>query len=77
MISYYCIVNMPGCPVREIAAVDAADDDAARAELTRLGDHWPGFESIVLYQGERLVSVLANPSSGLASTPLEIQDQAA
>lgn len=77
MVCYYCIVNMPGVPFREIAAVDATDDKAAAVELARLAKGWPGFETIALYEGERAVSVLANPSLGFAAEPLQMWEQAA
>lgn len=64
--SYYCIINLPGVPVREIAALGASDDTAAERETARLADRWPGFETIALYDGERPVLVLANPHLGFA-----------
>jgi len=76
-MSYYCIVNLPGVPVREIAALRAADDAAARAELARLAERWPAFETIALYDGERPVSVLANPALGFCPEPLEPRTLAA
>ena len=76
-MSYYCIVNLPGAPVREIAALGSADDEAARAELARLAELWPAFETIALYDGERAVSVLANPAFGFCSEPLELRTLAA
>lgn len=66
-MSYYCIVNLPGVPAREIAAVQADGDMCARAAMTALADAWPGFETVTLYQDERVVSVLANPSLGFAA----------
>jgi hypothetical protein len=63
--------------MREIAALNAADDAAAREETARLAMHWPGFESVVLYEGERPVSVLGNPSPGSAVEPLEMRTRAA
>lgn len=77
MISYYCIINLPGVPVREIAAVRATYDKAAREELVRLAERWPGYETITLYEGERPVFVLANPSLGFSAEPLELEDRAA
>ena len=77
MSSYYCIVNLPGVPVREIAALGAGDDARARAELAGLAERWPGFETIELYYGERPVFVLANPSPGFAPGPRELRDEAA
>lgn len=77
MTSYYCIVNLPGIPVREIAALSAHDDAAAKAELAALAARWHGFETIALYDGERSVAVLSNPSLGFAAEPLEPWGQAA
>lgn len=73
MNSYYCIVNLPGVPVREIAAVDAAAHEAMQGLAAR----WPGFETVALYHGERPVSVLVNPDPGFATGPLEPMDVAA
>jgi hypothetical protein len=70
-------VNLPGAPVREIAGVRACDDAEASAGLMRLAAQWPGFETIVLYAGERSVAVLSNPSLGFAETPLEWRNEAA
>lgn len=77
MNSYYCIVNLPGVPVREIAVVSARNDASARLELDRLAQIWPGFETIALYDGERSVSVLTNPALGFADEPLALLDCAA
>lgn len=77
MLSYYCIINLPGVPVREIAAMSALDDAAARAETARLAERWPGFETVALYEGERPVFVLANPFLGFSPEPLELVDRAA
>lgn len=77
MTAYYCIVNLPGVPVRDIAAVAAADDAGARAEAERLAARWPGFETIALYDGERSVAVIANSSLGFAPAPRPLQDRAA
>jgi len=76
VISYYCIVNMPGVPCREIAALNAADDAAARARMAHLARGWPGFETIGLYDGERAVSVLTNRQGAGADDSLAL-DQAA
>lgn len=65
MFSYFCIVNTPGKPDSEISVLAARDDLSARIEMTTLTDKWPGFETICLYQGERLVAVLGNPRMGL------------
>lgn len=77
MNSYYCIVNLPGVPVREIAAFPAADDATALAEARRLAGQWPGYEAIVLYDGERFISALANPALGFASCLRPLHDEAA
>lgn len=66
MNSYYCIINLPGVPVRDIAAFRARDDAAAEREAVRLADRWSGFETVALYQDERPVCVLANPHLGFA-----------
>ncbi len=75
--SYYCIVNLPGVPVREIAVIAAGTDPAAEAEMGRLADHWPGFETIALYDGERPVSVLADARLGFPIDALDLADRAA
>lgn len=77
MTAYYCIVNTPGVPVREIAAIRAANDAAACIEIEHLAARWPGFETIVLYDGERPVTVKANPLLGFAAGPLQIGLEAA
>ncbi|MFN4295509.1 MAG: hypothetical protein ACK4FB_01615 [Brevundimonas sp.] len=77
MISYYCIVNLPGVQVRDIVVVSAASDLTAELELKRLSAQWPGFETIALYEGERAVSVLSNPALGFPTGPLHIRDEAA
>ena len=77
VIAYYCIVNMPGVPVREIAVLHAGDDVAAGAQAARLAQRWPGYETIALYEGERCVAVLANPSLGFAAYPLDASHKAA
>ncbi|GAA0869180.1 hypothetical protein GCM10009116_10160 [Brevundimonas basaltis] len=77
MSSYYVIVNTPGVPVCEIAVLNAVDDATAREEAKQLARRWPGFETIALYDGERSVSVLANPHLGFADQPLDFYSQAA
>ena len=77
MNSWYCIVNLPGVPVREIAAVDASDDAGACEAMRDLAARRPGFETIALYDGERPVSAPADPDPGLATGPLEPLDLAA
>jgi hypothetical protein len=68
---------MPGVPVREIAVVKAVDDGAANDDMARLADRWPGFETIALYEGERLVSVLSDPAPSFASGQLKAPVRAA
>ena len=70
MFSYFCIVHLPGRPDREICVVAANDDATALSELTRVGHRWPGFETVVLYDGERVLGVLSNPGMGFASDGL-------
>jgi len=64
--SYYCIVNLPGVPVRDICVLDAASDEAADRALQDLARRWVGFETLYLYRGERVVTVLSNPALGFA-----------
>ncbi|WP_343793234.1 hypothetical protein [Brevundimonas kwangchunensis] len=68
---------MPGLPVRDIAVVDAADDGSARRALEDVAHQWPGFETVYLYQGERLVTVHANPALGFAEAPIFVEARAA
>ncbi len=77
MRSYYCILNTPGVPTREIAVLKATNDAGAAVEARRLAHRWPGFETVVVYEGERLVTVLSNPLLGFAAEPLDLPDQAA
>jgi len=65
--SYYCIVNLPGVPVRDICVLDAANDTAANQALEGIARNWVGFETLYLYCGERLVTVLSNPALGFAA----------
>lgn len=67
MDSYYCIVNLPGVPVRDICVLDAADDTAANQALKGIARNWVGFETLYLYCGERLVTVLSNAALGFAA----------
>ncbi len=76
-MSYFCLVNMPGVAVRDIVAIQAKDDGAAERELARVAGLWPGFETIALYQDERSVAVLSNPSLGFATEALDVGDLAA
>ncbi|MDQ1154663.1 hypothetical protein [Brevundimonas sp. SORGH_AS_0993] len=66
MDSYYCIVNLPGVPVRDICVLDAASDAAANQALEQVARRWAGFETLYLYCGERMVTVLSNPALGFA-----------
>lgn len=66
MDSYYCIVNLPGVPVRDICVLDAASDLVANQALDEVARRWPGFETLYLYCGERMVTVLSNPALGFA-----------
>ena len=70
MISYYCIVNMPGVPAREIRVLDAKDDASARKALDPVMAEWFGFSTLCLYHGERLIEVRSNPDLGFPSEPL-------
>ena len=72
VFSYFCIVNTPGRPDREIAVLAVRDDVSARAAMTELAAHWPGYETICLYEGERPIAVLGNPHMGLATDGLEL-----
>ncbi|MFN3838642.1 MAG: hypothetical protein ACK4MI_13105 [Brevundimonas sp.] len=67
MDSYYCIVNLPGVPVRDICVLDAAHDTGANQALEQIARNWVGFETLYLYCGERLVTVLSNPALGFAA----------
>lgn len=71
MISYFCIVNMPGAPVKEICVIDADDDLAADKGMRALSQIWIGFETISLHYGERIVNVLSNPALGFAESPFD------
>lgn len=70
MISYYCIVNMPGVPAREIRVLDAKDDASARKALDPVMAEWFGFSTLCLYHGERLIEVRSNPDLGFPLEPL-------
>ena len=67
MDSYYCIVNLPGVPVRDICVLDAVHDTGANQALEQFARNWVGFETLYLYCGERLVTVLSNPALGFAA----------
>ncbi len=75
MISYYCIVNMPGVPAREIEVLDAGDDRSAITAVNAVAHRWIGFDTIELYHGERVVKVLSNPSMGFPAAPLPLSDE--
>lgn len=70
MISYFCIVNMPGVPAREIRVLDARDDASARKALESVTTDWFGFSTLCLYHGERLIEVRSNPDLGFPQEPL-------
>lgn len=72
MKSYYCIVNMPGVPAREIQVLDAGTDAGAIEALSPIADRWAGYDTICLYQGERVVKVLSNPALGFPQNELAI-----
>lgn len=61
MDSYFCIVNLPDAPVRDIHVLAATEDGEAIAGLTELAHHWASYKSLELYHGERLVTVTVNP----------------
>ncbi|WEK41130.1 MAG: hypothetical protein P0Y50_05860 [Candidatus Brevundimonas colombiensis] len=75
MDSYYCIVNLPGVPVRDICVLDASNDQNANQALDGVARNWVGYETLYLYCGERLVTVLSNPALGFAA-PLADLDMA-
>nr|WP_314527956.1 hypothetical protein [uncultured Brevundimonas sp.] len=75
MDSYYCIVNLPGVPVRDICVLDASNDQIANQALDGVARNWVGYETLYLYCGERLVTVLSNPALGFAA-PLADLDMA-
>lgn len=78
--SYFCIVNMPGVPAREICVLDAADDASTIKALDVVEALWIGFDTICLYQGERFIKVLSNPALGFPRDGLALPcdlDQAA
>jgi hypothetical protein len=75
--SYFCIVNLPGAPVRDIEVLDCRDDASAAAALDRVTTRWPGFETVYLYEGERLVAVRANPDPASAGQGFDLESRAA
>jgi len=70
VISYYCIVNMPGVPAREIQFLSARDDAAAVRALASVAEQWIGFDTICLYHGERFIDVVSNPGQGFPQNVL-------
>ncbi|WP_312145162.1 hypothetical protein [Brevundimonas sp.] len=70
MNSYFCIVNMPGVPAREICVLNAGNDAEARDGLASVAAEWIGFDTILLYQGERLIEVASNPHLGFPQDSL-------
>lgn len=70
VISYYCIVNMPGVPAREIQFLNARDDAGAESALASVAEQWVGFDTICLYHGERFIEVVSNPEQGFPQTAL-------
>ena len=56
---------------------NATGDAGALMELTRFTDQWPGYETVYLYQGERLIAVRANPQLGFARDAMILDDRAA
>jgi hypothetical protein len=74
---YYCIVNLPGAPAREIAVLAVKDEMSAGEDLVRFAERWPGYETIALYSGERSIAVLANPALGFPADPLPGLSEAA
>ena len=77
MKRYYCIVNTLAVPARDIVVLNAAEDEGARLEAGRVEAAWPGYETIELYDGERLVCVLANPAHGFPAAMLSNRPLAA
>ncbi|MET4682696.1 hypothetical protein ABIE19_000605 [Brevundimonas faecalis] len=71
MDCYFCIVNTPGVYAREIIVLKANADDEARAALSTVADQWIGYDTLCLYQGERVVEVRSNPGLGFPQDPLE------
>ncbi len=72
MNSYFCIVNMPGVPAREIRVLDVRDDASAIQALSPVAAEWVGFDTICLYQGERFIQVLSNPALGFPQDALAL-----
>lgn len=70
--SYFCIVNMPGVPAREIRVLNAGDDSEAREALRPVVTEWIGFDTILLYQGERFIEVVSNPHLGFPQNALPL-----
>ncbi len=70
--SYFCIVNTPGIPAREIRVLNARDDASAIEALHAVEAAWIGFDTICLYQGERFITVLSNSALGFPINPLTV-----
>ena len=70
MNSYCWIVNIPGVPAREIHVLNAGNDAEARDGLASVAAEWIGFDTILLYQGERLVEVSSTPPLGFPQDTL-------
>ena len=64
MSAYFCILNMPAAPAREIAVLPAANDREAQDASFAVAWRWPGFETVEVYEGERLVGIIGNPDLG-------------
>ncbi len=77
MNSYFCIVNMPGVPAREIRVLDVRDDASAIQALAAVAAEWIGFNTICLYQGERFIQVLSNPALGFPQDALTLPQASA
>lgn len=58
MDSYFIIFHLPDQPTADILVLDAADDDAALARAAELGDDWPLFARLEVFQGERRIAVI-------------------
>lgn len=56
---YFCILALPGQPVADLFVLQAADDGAALRQAEGAAAGCPGWLSIEVFQGERLVARLA------------------
>lgn len=70
MNSYFCIVNAPGIPALEICVLKAKTDAEAQIAVADVAAKWIGFDTIYLYQGERLIQVLSNSALGFPQSEL-------